>query len=264
MIFFFPATVIRAAFARATLVRAIFVRVTLGMPMRALAAALLWGALSSGVLAAVTGSCRVPEVFLTFDSELTRTERLVDRSAPVRILLIGPRPDQQALSDRKRTRLEVELNRRLPDIAFTIVDEGPSQGLARDDFGRIRAAVERDPPDLIVWQVGAGDALAATDPDEFALTLEQAAQWLRGRDIDLVLVDPPFVPGVGHEHLYGRIVSQIDALSDRERMNVVQQYGATSYLSSSARPADGAPPGHDVRTCMPELIAEAIVRAATR
>lgn len=235
-----------------------------GLSPLLLAVALVWGALSTAGVAAVTGPCRVPEVFLTFDSELTRTERLVDRSAPVRILLIGPRPDQQALSDRKRTRLEVELNRRLPDIAFTIVDEGPSHGLARDDFGRIRAAVEREPPDLIVWQVGAGDALAATDPEEFASTLEQAAHWLRGRDIDLVLVDPPFVPGVGHEHLYGRIVNQIDALSDRERMNVVQQYGATSYLSSAAPPAEGAAPARDVRACMPELIAEAIVRAATR
>ncbi|MFG1372077.1 hypothetical protein V5F32_07875 [Xanthobacter oligotrophicus] len=203
----------------------------------------------------------MPEIFLAFDSDLTRTERLVDRSAPVRILLIGPQPDRQAFSDRKRTKLEVELNRRLPDIAFTILDEGAAPGLARDDFGRIRGAVERLSPDLIIWQVGAGDALAATDPDDFARTLEQAADWLRGRDIDLVLIDPPFVANVSHEHLYGRIVKQIDAVSDRERMNVVQQYGATNYLSSAKDPA-GAP--KDGRTCLPELVAEAIVRAATR
>lgn len=211
-----------------------------------------------GAGAAVSTACRVPDIFLTFDSDLGRTERLVDRSAPVRILMIGPQPDRQALSEKKRSRLEVELNRRLPDITFTIIDEGATQGLARDDFGRIRSAVERGEPDLIIWQVGTADALAATDPESFAQTLEQAADWLRGRNIDLVLIDPPFVPGVDHEHLYGRIVKQIDAVSDRERMNVVQQYGATSYLQSSARsPAEG-------RACMSELVAEAIVKAVTR
>lgn len=215
--------------------------------------------------AAVSSACRVPDIFLTFDSELNRTERLVDRSAPVRILLIGPQPDRQALSEKKRSRLEVELNRRLPDIVFTIVDEGSAPGLARDDFGRIRAAVERVEPDLIIWQVGTGDALAATDPDSFARTLEQAADWLRGRNVDLVLIDPPFVAGVDHEHLYGRIVKQIDAVSDKERMNVVQQYGATNYLQSSGSAAkDGAKGASDGRACVPELIAEAIVKAVTR
>lgn len=206
----------------------------------------------------MSNACRVPDIFLAFDSELSRTERLVDRSAPVRILMIGPQPDRQALSDKKRSRLETELSNRLPNITFTIIDEGFTQGLARDDFSRIRSAVERVEPDLIIWQVGTADALAATDPESFAHTLEQAADWLRGRNIDLVLIDPPFVPGVDHEHLYGRIVKQIDAVSDKERMNVVQQYGATSYLQSSARsPVDG-------RVCMAELVAEAIVKAVTR
>lgn len=214
--------------------------------------------------------CRVPEIFLTFDSDLKRTERLVDRSQPVRILLIGPQPDRLAMSQHKRSRLEVELNRRLPDIAFTIIEEGPQPGLAREDFQRIRSAIEEFEPDLVIWQVGTGDALAATDPEDFALTLEQAADYLKGRDIDLVLIDPPFVPNVPHEKLYGRIVDQIDAVSDQEKMNVVQQYAATNYLlthpvSPTPAPVNGGTPADQrTRLCMPELVAEAIVRAVTR
>jgi hypothetical protein len=209
----------------------------------------------------ISKGCRVPDIFLTFDSDLKRTERLVDRSAPVRILLLGPNPERQALSQKKRTRLELELNRRLPDIRFSIVDEGPSRGLVDDDFERLRGAVDRVQPDLIIWQVGTGDALAATDADAFARTLGRAADWLKGRNIDLVLIDPPFIAGVPHEHLYGRMVDQIDALSDRQGMNVVQQYQATNWLHRSADPALK---GMDARLCMPELVAEAIVRAATR
>ncbi len=214
-----------------------------------------------GAQAAVSRACRVPEVFLTFDSDLKRTERLVDRSAPVRILLLGPSAQRQALSDKKRTRLEVELNRRLPDVRFSIVNWGSARGLVEDDFERLRAAVDEVAPDLVVWQVGTGDALAVTDADAFAQTLEAAADWLKGRGIDLVLIDPPFVPGTPHEQLYRRIVTKMDDLSDREHMNVVQQYGATRYLSSS--PASGTP-GADGRQCLPELLAEAIVRAVTQ
>ncbi len=67
----------------------------------------------------------------------------------------------------------------------------------REDFERIRAAVERTSPDLVVWQIGTGDALAGTSEASFADTLDQAGDWLRGRNIDLVLVDPPFLPDVG-------------------------------------------------------------------
>ncbi|MDQ0506096.1 SGNH/GDSL hydrolase family protein [Xanthobacter agilis] len=232
-------------------------------------------ALAAPAWADMSKVCRVPDILLTFDSDLTRTERLVDRSQPVRILLIGPQPDRLAFSQHKRSRLEVELNRRLPDIVFTIIEEGPQPGLAREDFQRIRSAIEQYEPDLVIWQIGTGDALAATDPEDFAHTLEQAADYLKGRNIDLVLIDPPFVPNVSHEQLYGRIVNQIDTISDQEKMNVVQQYAATSYLLSQPASAPAAAPAEPppqapspaeqkTRLCMPELVAEAIVRAVTR
>ena len=211
--------------------------------------------------APISGTCRVSDIYLTFDSVLSRTERLIDRAAPVRILVIGPEMDKAPLSTKKLSKLEQELAHRLPDIRFTILQEQAVPGLAREDFGRIRNAVERTHPDLVVWQVGTGDALAGTDPGDFSRALDQAAQWLEGRDIDLILVDPPFLPNVPHEARYGRIVQQIDTVSGRERLNVLQQYGATNYLFSS--PQSGAR-GSSGRLCLPELLAEAIVRSATR
>ena len=222
-------------------------------------AAMLLGATNAS--GGMSGPCRVPEVYLTFDSDLKRTERLIDRSAPVRILVLGPQIEGKTLPPPKRSKLEVELRRRLPDVAFKIIDEETVPGLAREDFEQIRSGIERKKPDLVSWQVGTRDALAATDPQEFSRSLDQAADWLKGRDIDLILVDPPFVPNVPHEARYGRIVNQIDTVSDRERLNVVQQYGATSYLFSS--PESGSRGGAG-QLCLPELIAEAIVRAATR
>lgn len=211
--------------------------------------------------AGMSGTCRVPDIYLTFNNALPRTTRLIDRSAPVRILVIGPQMDERVLSARKLSKLAQELHTRLPKARFTILEEDAVPGLAREDFERIRAAVERTEPDLLVWQVGSGDALAGTSEDSFSDTLDAAAEWLKGRDIDLILVDPPFLPNVRHERRYGRIVQQIDTLSDKERLNVLQQYGATTYLFSS--PQSGAR-GEKGRLCLPELLAEAIVRSALR
>lgn len=203
--------------------------------------------------------CRVPDIFLKLDHGLDRTESRIDRAAPVRLLLVGPHLDDPAPGDASRPALEAELRRRLPGVALEVFEDGQAGGLARDNFDHIRAAVKRLAPDLVIWEVGVGDALAATDPQDFARTLEKAAEWLDRRGVDLVLIDPPFVPNVRHEQLYGRIVNEI--LADRDRTNVVHLYGATTYLFSSP---SSAARGHSGRACLPVLVAEAIARVLKR
>ncbi len=56
-------------------------------------------------------------------------------------------------------------------------------------------------------------------------------------------------------------MQQINRVSDRESLNLLRQYGATTYLFSS--PQSGAR-GASGRLCLPELLAEAIVRATLR
>ncbi|MEW6255950.1 MAG: hypothetical protein AB1592_08330 [Pseudomonadota bacterium] len=211
--------------------------------------------------AAVSRACRVPDVYLTFNSDLPRTTRLIDRAASVRVLVIGPQMDRHVLPPKKLSKLTQELEARLPGTRFSIVEENVVSGLAREDFDRIREAVNRVQPDLLIWQVGTGDAMAGTSDSSFADALDDAADWVREQDIDLILVDPPFLPNVRHESRYGRIVQQIDSLSDKESLNVLRQYGATTYLFAS--PQSGAR-GDEGRLCLPELLAEAILRASLR
>ena len=223
-------------------------------------------ALFSGPASAmISAGCRIPDVFLNLPADLKRTERLVDRDRPVRIFVVGPAIGGSPLTEKRRNRLLLELERRLPGISFEIVDDGQPAGFAWDDFSRIRSEVGRTEPDLVLWQVGTSDALAAVDADRFGDVLLQAADWLKGKGIDFILIDPPFLPQVQHEQLYWRIVGKISEVSEKANLNLFRRYAAMQYLTLeqqklSALPLDAA----SRRGCMSELVAEAIVKAVTR
>lgn len=210
---------------------------------------------------AISGACRVPDIYLTFNSVLPRTERLISRADPVRILVIGAHAEPRLPAVKKRPTLQSSLPSRLPDVPLTIIEATTVPATVAQDFRQLRVAVGEARPDLVIWNVGTGDVIAGTDGEAFEETLSEAVEWLQRQGIDLVLVDPPFLPEAREKNRYARIVQRIGELSDRQSLNVLRQNGATTYLFSS--PQSGARGGIGV-LCLPELLAEAIGRAALR
>lgn len=240
--------------------RAVIAAFAAGLLVLAGAGACLAGSLP------LSADCRVPDVYLKLPGHLPRTERLAYRDRPVRVMVFGPAIGGPNLSAKRRSRLEHELERRLGGVQFAIIDEGVApQRLAQDDFDRMRAEVSDNEPDLVLWQVGTPDAMAALDAETFGLTLGRAARWLKNRGIDFVLIDPPFDPRVRHEKLYWKIVGKIGEVSDHNGFNVFRRYAAMQYLEAQKPESRGAPAfTSNRRACMSELVAEAIVRAVLR
>ena len=219
---------------------------------RRLAAAVLAVLLGAAGMAdaapAATPTCRVPDGLLNLSGELDRTESLVTRKRPVRIIMLGA-------SGISQEKLESALERKMPGSSFD-VDIAPSPGLAEDDFARLRTIVVQTAPDLVIWQVGVRDAIAASDIDDFELLLDRASDWIDERGPDLLLVDPPFVPQVPHERIYIPYVGEIAKLSREELVPMLRRYASMQYLSEKADRLTT-----DQRPCVPELMAEAISRA---
>jgi acyl-CoA thioesterase I len=232
-----------------------------------LAAALLLSATlgtPGPTLAAVSEACRVPDVYLALPA-LDRTETLIDRRAAVRVAVIGPALDAGEADAapgpvRNTTPLERELERRLPGTNFSLVEERNVSGLAGEDFEDLRRIVDETRPDLLVWQVGTADAQAVSDVPAFQAVLDAAAAWVEARGVDLILVDPPFVPHVRHERVYRPYVGAIGGMDDE--VPVLRRYAATQFwaIQEEKRRAK-APPG---TFCTAELLAEAVARAVTR
>ncbi|BCJ91054.1 hypothetical protein IZ6_17890 [Terrihabitans soli] len=195
--------------------------------------------------------CKVPDAYLKFAGNLDRTEALILRKRPVRVLVLAPAA--QAVQT-----LENALEGRMPGVSFD-VSASLSPGLAEEDFESMRTLVSRAAPDLVIWQVGTADALASSNIDEFELVLDKASDWIDRQGPDLVFVDPPFVPHVKHERLYVPIVGEIEEVSKSEAVPVIRRYASMQYLSQQS--AKLALPVLDQKPCVAEIMAEAITRS---
>lgn len=211
--------------------------------------------------AAVPDRCTVPDAYLKFPGMLDRTEALIGRKRPLRILVIGAEPSTTNAGNAEPA-LERALEKRLPGISIH-VSEARSAGLADDDFNQMRTMVAARAPDLVIWQVGVRDALALNDLGEFQSTLDEASAWFEGKGLDLVLVDPPFVPHVAHERIYVPYVGEIGEKSVSDGVPVLRRYAAMQYWNIE-REKRRSPLSEFTakQPCMTELLAEAISRAS--
>jgi hypothetical protein len=198
-------------------------------------------------MAGSSAGCRVPDSYLNFPIELDRTERSLVLKRPVRVFMLGA-----AMGEGPFLPLESELEERLPRVDFQLT-QAASTGGAEEDFETLRTVISRTSPDLVIWQVGVSDAIAASDLADFEATLDGASDWIEKQGPDLILVDPPFVPHVKHERIYVPYVGEIGETSRTEKVPLLRRYATMQYLATGNAGA--------AATCVPEVLAEAIVRS---
>jgi acyl-CoA thioesterase I len=216
--------------------------------------------------AELSAVCRVPDVYLTLSNPLDHTLKRIDHARGFTVLVIGP-PIGEAGGDGVPGRLERELEKRLPHLPMSIRQTRGATGLAQDDFEAIRQAFSdgEGPPDLVIWQVGVTDAITAFDVQDFGDAVDGAREWIEARGVDVILIDPPFVPNVAHEKIYWSYVGEIGAVSEEEDVPVFRRYATTRYWDIERERAGRPAGGNDMsKPCVAEVVAEAISRAVKR
>jgi len=143
-----------------------------------------------------------------------------------------------------------------------LVSRNISGEVAYDAGERMRAEIAETDPDLVVWQVGAADALARVDLQEFESAFTETLDWLQEHDIDVVLVDPRYVPELAEDPAYRRIVGAIWYYASTREIPLVRRYDMMRNLAlpddSNAAPPQYRLTGFDNR-CMARKVAEVIV-----
>ena len=95
-------------------------------------------------------------------------------------------------------RLADQLRRKFPTADISIINRGMGGQDAPEMIKRFKAAVLDTNPDLVIWQLGTNTVVKGSATDVAATTalLEEGIAQLQARGIDVVLIDPQYVPAV--------------------------------------------------------------------
>jgi acyl-CoA thioesterase I len=168
-----------------------------------------------------------------------------------------------SLAKRSQSSFEGILERAFQGLDVVIVNRGVSGELAATTAERLKSQVALESPDLVLWQVGANDALSHVPVESFRRSVSEAIGWLKERNVDVVLVGLQYALAVAHNEYYGQIRSSLREIAAAQNVLLVRRFEVTAFLErENARTTtiDGGLDHNDLNyRCLAEHVARAIV-----
>lgn len=133
---------------------------------------------------------------------LPRVARRIAAGDPVRIVAFGSSTTvgygTSSPAYTYPNRLLDQLRRKFPTADITIVNRGMGGQDAPEMMKRFDEAVLAENPDLVIWQLGTNTVIrgGAADVAATAALVEEGIAQLQAQGIDVVLIDPQYVPAV--------------------------------------------------------------------
>jgi lysophospholipase L1-like esterase len=133
---------------------------------------------------------------------LPRVARRIAAGDPVTIVAFGSSTTvgfgTSSLAYTYPSRLADQLRRAFPTADITIINRGRGGQDAPEMVARLQTAVLDADPDLVIWQLGTNTVVKGSADDVAATTalVEDGIARLQARGIDVVLIDPQYVPAV--------------------------------------------------------------------
>jgi acyl-CoA thioesterase I len=221
----------------------------------------------------VPESCLVPGELQNLNHALPRMAALLEDKQPVRILAIGSSSTAgigaSVPAHAYPPRLRDALARLLPGSEITVRNDGIGGEVASTTLVRMRKSVEDWKPDVVLWQLGTNDALQHITPEAFAQTLREGADFVLGRGLDLLLIDPQFFPSVQRGELYREFVQSIELVAAERRIPLMRRYAIMRYWDALPQKipmlsADGFHMNDLGYLCMAETLAGGMAQRVLR
>lgn len=206
------------------------------MGIAALFAALV---LSASPPAVAADACDAPAEIAATTGPLRFAARAVTQRRALRVLVVGSASTTQGGTSTPAAaypaRLEEALRAAFPSVEVTVQTRG-GRGLSNADLALLMdAGINQFRPDLVVWQTGTVDAVAGTDPDEFAATLRGGAERAAAARADMILMDPQFTR-VGRATLnYAPYRQAMEALAYSTDVLLVRRYDLMKHWSETGQ-----------------------------
>jgi lysophospholipase L1-like esterase len=206
--------------------------------------------------------CEVPADQLAAPAPLPHVVAALKSSRELHILAIGS-PIGVGRGPRKSYPVALEnlLERALTGIDVTIVNRPVSGETVATAAERIRTEVALSRPDLLIWQVGANDALARVPPAEYQAALQDGVRWTRENGIDVLLVGFEANPWLHDDAEVLSIREATGRVAKAEDVLYLRRFDAMQFLARARGRVDQGDqpfPAEIGDDCMAELVAQAL------
>lgn len=224
----------------------------------------------SGSLVGHPAECRIADNLIKPAFPL----RLVARALAAKrleILVIGAGssllPGVNGVKNAYPARLQSALSEKLPGVEVKVATDVKARRNTIEMIKALPLALGVTKPSLVVWGIGAADAIQAIDPDLFSHALDEGIHLARSAGADVVFINPQYSPrtesmialGTYSEEMLWVALKQEVPLFDRYSLMKLWADLGTFDLYSATKKLDVAERVHD---CIGRLLADLVLEAA--
>ena len=224
---------------------------------------------------AQAAKCAVQPDIARFDQRLSRVALRLSGGMPIKIVAIGSSSTAGAGASSPAntypSRLEEELRQHFPGHPITVVNRGVNGEEATDMLARFETSVIAEDPHLVIWQVGTNSLLRDRPIDVRSKVLQDGIAQLKSRRMDVVMMDPQYVPRVLAKPARDAAVAQIANVAKEQKVDVLHRYDMMRHWYEIERLAfetfvtsDGLHMNDWGYGCLAASLGVAIADAATR
>jgi acyl-CoA thioesterase I len=147
----------------------------------------------------------------------------------LRILAIGSSSTQGVGASAQRfaypSQLEAALRRQFPSVEVEVVNAGHEGETAEATLARLGGELNRQQPDLVLWQVGTNDALnSAVSEKRFEDAVERGVDAAASTNCDIILLDQQLYKKAADPERYERFVEIIRRVAAKRRINLFSRH----------------------------------------
>lgn len=183
---------------------------------------------------AMSPFCAAPAGEIASPAPLPHVSRLLEKRKPIRVLAVGSSASRTRPGSEQKSypaEFETIVEKALKGVDVEVVSRGISGEIASAVAERLRNEVARLKPDLVLWQVGANDALARIPAEDVAAVVRETVAWLKEHDIDVVLVGLQYTPRLADDPQFTEIRKAIQQVASAENVLLVRRYDALRFIN---------------------------------
>ncbi|MBM6594696.1 SGNH/GDSL hydrolase family protein [Microvirga sp. BT291] len=151
----------------------------------------------------------------------------LSRHEPVRILAIGSSSTEGIGASSPEKAYPAQLQEDLT-VAWkdkvTVVNAGIGGETAIQTIDRLEHMLAKEAFDLVIWQVGTNDAVTGVDEEQFKARLERGIAAAQRADVDMILLDQQYFPGIQDLKRYEHFVGLVGAIAGERKISLFSRY----------------------------------------